>query len=164
MECGLAPRLGIVRMASWLSIVGLELSARAYPGGRPVRDAAHLALLERLRMSLHPSLRWRTEVPMPSAGDGRAWDAVVVGYGWSIGVEAATRPIDIQAVERRVALKARDSGVERTILLLSRSRHNRDLLRAADGSIRAAFPGDGPRTLELLHAGVDPGGSAVIVL
>lgn len=164
MECGLDQALGIVRMSSWLAIVGLELSARAYPGGRPIRDAAHLALLERLRTSLHPSLRWRTEVPMPSAGDARAWDAVVIGRGWTIGVEAETRPTDIQAVQRRIALKVRDSGVERAILLLSRSRHNRDLLRTLDGSLRASFPGDGLRTLELLRAGVDPGANAVIIL
>src|SRR5687767_6720098 len=57
--------------------VGLEVVVRAYPNGPAVRDRAHAALLERLRSRLHPALRWSTEVPLPSAGDMRAWDAMI---------------------------------------------------------------------------------------
>ncbi len=52
--------------------LGLEPSVRAYPVGDPIRDRAHLELLERLRARLPPTWRWRTEVPLPGpAIDGR---------------------------------------------------------------------------------------------
>ena len=47
---------------------------------------------------------------MPDRRDLRGWDAVVVAEGWADPVEAETRPTDLQALQRRVALKQRDSG------------------------------------------------------
>jgi transcriptional regulator with XRE-family HTH domain len=167
IERGLVP-LDVVRASTLLAVVGLELSVRAYPTGQPIRDRAHAALLDRLRSRLHAGLSWRTEVPLPIPGDLRAWDAVIrtgprIAPGWALAVEAETRPRDIQALERRVALKMRDSGIEAVILLLADTQHNRQLMRA-HRSFVDGFPVPGSRAMELLGAGVFPGGSAVVRL
>jgi transcriptional regulator with XRE-family HTH domain len=164
IERGDAGDLGIVLASEVLAAVGLELSLRAYPAAGPVRDAGHLALLSRFRALLHPSLHWSTEVPLPNAGDLRAWDGFVRGRDWRCGVEAETRPRDLQALQRRLALKARDGGVEWVILLLLGSRHNRALLREHGARLRTQFPVPGSRALQRLQRGQPPGGSAVILL
>jgi len=163
IEHGLAPNLTIVQASTILAAVGLRLGARAYPAAQPIRDEAHLALLGRLRACLHPSLGWRTEVPLPIRGDLRAWDANVIGDHWLIGVEAETRPNDAQALRRRIALKQRDGGIEHVILLLADTRHNRELVRAHAADFADDFPLAGRRALELLRAGVDAGGSSIVL-
>jgi hypothetical protein len=104
-------------------------------------------------------------VPFPNAGDLRAWDAIVTGFQPAIRcvVEAETRPSDEQALARRLGIKRRDGQVDRLILLLSDTRHNRAFLRGAVG-LRASFPVGGPRAMELLHAGAEPGGDAIVLL
>lgn len=164
IERGHAGGVSIQRASELLAVVGLELAVQAYPSGEPLRDRAHAALLGRLRARLHASLRFLTEVPFPNPQDRRAWDAVVVGPSWRHGVEAETRPRDRQALERRLALKLRDGDVTNMTLLLLDSRHNRAFLRASGDALREAFPVPGGRALELLAVGVDPGGSAIIVL
>lgn len=164
IERGLTRGLPIQQASELLAVVGLELSIRAYPSGEPLRDAAHAALLERLRRRLHPSLRFRTEVVFPDPQDRRAWDAVVIGAGWRHGVEAETRPRDRQALERRLALKLRDGDVTHMTLLLLDSRHNRAFLRAHGDVLRETFPVQGTRVLELLMAGLDPGGNSIVLL
>jgi hypothetical protein len=154
----------VLQLARMLAVVGLELSARAYPAGQPIRDAGHLALIQRLRTRLHASVRLRTEVPFPGAGDLRAWDAVILGREWSLPVEAETRPTDVQALIRRLAIKARDGAAEHVMLLLLDSRHNRDLFRAHRSALVERFPVPGPRAMELLGVGVNPGGSAIVLL
>jgi transcriptional regulator with XRE-family HTH domain len=76
---GKSPDLSIAQAATLLASVGLDLAVRTYPTGRPLRDQSHLDLLERLRLRLHRSLGWRTEVPVAGGADLRAWDAVVRG-------------------------------------------------------------------------------------
>jgi hypothetical protein len=49
-------------------------------------------------------------------------------------------------------------------LLLLDSRHNRDFLRAHGDILAERFPIPGRRTVELLRAGANPGGSSVILL
>jgi transcriptional regulator with XRE-family HTH domain len=164
IERGQSGGITILQASMMLSAVGLELSVRAYPRGEPLRDAAHVALLDRLRIKLHRSLRFTTEVPFPSPDDRRAWDAVIRGAGWRYGVEAETRPRDRQALERRLALKLRDGDVGAMALLLLDSRHNRDFVRAHHEALSDRFPIASRRALELLTAGVNPGGSSVILL
>ena len=164
IERGLVSAPDLEALAILCASVGLELSIRAYPAGDPVRDAAHLALLARFRTRLHPSVRWRTEVPLPIQGDLRAWDAVLAVDGRSMGVEAETRPRDVQALERRLALKMRDGAMGSVIVLLSATRSNRLLLRAHGDALAESFPISGVRALELLRAGVHPGGSAIVLL
>jgi hypothetical protein len=163
-ETGHVPDVGIVRMATMLSVVGLELWARAYPGGTPVRDAAHAELLARFRARLHPSLGWDHEVPLPRIGDLRGWDGFVHGRSWRYGVEAETHPTDGQALTRRIQPKIRDGDVDGVILVLAATRHTRAFLAAAADLLAPLFPVRGPRALQLLHVGIDPGGNALVVL
>lgn len=164
LEHGLLEDVGIIRMAQVLAVLGLELSARAYPGGQPLRDAGHARLLARFRALIHPSLGWATEVPLPIAGDRRAWDGMVRGPGWRYGTEAETHPTDAQALGRRTELKLRDGHVDGVLLVLPDTRHVRLFLTAAMDVLMPSFPVPGRRAIELLRAGIDPGGNSVIVL
>lgn len=110
IERGQVPTLSIEQACRLAAAVGLDLGARLYPGGHPVRDAGHAALLGRLEARLHPSLAMPREVPLRIRGDLRAFDAVIRGRGWDQPVEAETRPMDGQALERRIELKLRDAG------------------------------------------------------
>ena len=169
-ERGLSPNVSIAAVAQLLEVVGLELSARAFPGSGPIRDAAHIRLLEAFRARLHRSVRWATEVPLPTLGDQRGWDAMISmpakipKPGWRYGVEAETSPRDAQALDRRIQLKARDSGMDGTILLLPDTRAARLFVQGAGAHLRATFPVSGRRALELVGAGVDPGGSAIVTV
>lgn len=85
---------------------------RLYPVGPPIRDAAHVALLSRLRGLVAPAFRWRYEVALPISGDGRAFDAVLELGPLRIGVATESRLRDIQALRGREQLKRRDAGVD----------------------------------------------------
>ena len=145
------------------AVVGLELRVRAYPAGDPIRDAGSQRLINRLRVRLHPDLAWLTEVPLPILGDLRAWDATIRGAEWRLAVEAETVLDDIQAVERRLALKQRDGQIDQVLLVLADTRRNRRAMASAP----AAFPGfsrDARHVLRALAGGVDPGTSAIVLL
>ncbi|MDQ3128594.1 MAG: hypothetical protein M3Q66_09105 [Chloroflexota bacterium] len=129
-----------------------------------MRDVAQLALLSRFTTLVHPSIRSADEVPLKIAGDRRAWDRVLTGRDWSIPVEAETRLRDVQALQRRVALKMRDDGVDRMIVLVANTRHNRDVLRLHADSFAEAFPLTGREALAALRSGRRPAASAIILL
>jgi transcriptional regulator with XRE-family HTH domain len=143
--------------------VGLDARIRAWPGGDPIRDAGQARLLERLHRQLPAVLRWRTEVPLPIPGDLRAWDAMVSGPGWRLAIEAETVLGDIQAVERRLALKRRDGGIERVLVLVADTPRNRRA-RAAAPAAFADLPGRPREILAALRAGRDPRASALVFL
>jgi hypothetical protein len=152
-----------------LAAVGLQLSASAFPVGPAVRDAGQLALLSRLRARIHASLRWSEEVPVlelpaPGVSDQRAWDAGIDGQGVLVRVDAETHVGDLQAVERRVALKQRDSRVGCVILLLADTKHHRDLLAVAGTGLRNRYPVPQRTALRALRMGRSPGGNALILL
>jgi transcriptional regulator with XRE-family HTH domain len=144
-------------------VVGLQLAASLHPNGDPVRDKAQLALLERFRPRLHPNLLWRTEVPMPIAGDLRAADGMIEGGFGTILVEAETRLTDLQAVERKARLKQRDLGADRLILLVADTPNNRRVLDLHP-EIRERFPIGTRKCLAALARGEDPGGDCFVVL
>lgn len=164
LERGAAHNLPVLDLARALAVVGLDLHIRAFPGGRALRDQAHLELLERLRVRLSPLARWRTEVPLPNPGDRRAWDALILLPEVRVGVEAETRARDSQDLQRRLALKRRDGGVDHVVLLLADTRHNRRFLRLAGQGLWSEFPIPGDVALQRLAAAEDPGGSAIILL
>jgi len=116
IERGALLHVALEDIALLSAVLGLEPSLRIYPVGDPIRGAAQRALLERFRARIHPSLGWRTEVPLPIHGDRRAWDAVIRGNGFMVGVEAETRLHDVQALGRRLAFKRRDGAVDGLIL------------------------------------------------
>lgn len=143
-------------------VVGLDVVIRTFPRGNPLRDAGHARLLERFRRRLHEGLRFRTEVPLPIIGDLRAWDAVVVGQGWQVPVEAETVIDDGQALGRKVALKLRDGGFDHLILLVADTPRNRAALEATP--LRDSFPLSGRSILSALREGRDPGASGLVIL
>ena len=140
--------------------VGLDLVLRTYPRGDPIRDAGHARLLSRFRDELHSGLTWRTEVPLPIAGDLRAWDAVIGGSGWQVPVEAETVVDDIQALDRKLALKLRDGGFDHVVLLLADTPRN----RAASPHLQRTMPLDTRTVLAALRQGMDPGASGLVIL
>ena len=164
MERGLSPNLSIARLTQAAAVVGLDARFRAYEGGPPLRDRAHVALLERFRARLGPDVGWSTEVPLPIARDQRAWDGLARAPGLRVGVEAETRARDAQALKRRLELKQRDGGVDRVVLLLADTRHNRSFLRAAGRGFLDGFPIPGAVALDRLVRAVDPGGNAIVLL
>ena len=162
--------ISLPRLSALLAVVGLDFSARAYPGGPAIRDRAQLALLERFRVRLHPSLRWRTEapvvgVPTSTTVDQRAWDAAVDSAGWALRVEAETRLHDVQALQRRIALKQRDSGAGViAVLLVSDTRANSAAIHLANAAVMSQFPVSGRLAMQRLSRGETPGGNALVVL
>jgi hypothetical protein len=153
-----------VVVAQYLSVVGLELSARAYPVGGGLRDASQLRLLGKFKPLVSPPFLWLGEVPMPTRGDLRAWDAGLVRDGLRIGVDAETRIRDAQALDRRVMLKLRDSGWDRAVILIAATRANRGVLREFGDALRSNFPVPQADALAALAQGADPGGNCLIVL
>ncbi len=164
IELGLAPRVSYETLAVIASVLGLDLPLRAFPSGDPIRDAAQLALLAKLRIRLGEGLAWRTEVPLNAPGDRRAWDAVIVGHGWQLPVEAESRVRDVQACLRRIALKRRDDGRDIVILLVADTRHNRRVFRLVAPDVAVEFPVRGAGALASLTAGQRPAGSAIVLL
>jgi transcriptional regulator with XRE-family HTH domain len=144
--------------------VGLDLVVRAYPDADPVRDAAHVGLLERLRRRLPAETRWRTEVPLPIPGDRRAWDAIIDHGGTVTAVEAETRLADLQAVERRIALKGRDGGSTRMVILVADTAANRAALAVGREALRHDYPLDTREVMAALAAGRQPGANGIVIL
>ena len=164
IERALVPGVGLVTLARLCAVVGLDLSARAYPGGSPIRDSRHARLLDKLRRLLHLALGWALEVPLPNLGDQRAWDALIRGDGWRYGVEAELNPLDGQALIRRLNLKQKEGGVDGVILLMPDTRQTRQFRREFAGDLQTAFPIPARLALVRLANGLDPGGNAIIIV
>jgi transcriptional regulator with XRE-family HTH domain len=155
--------IGLIRATLISSVLGVDLSVKTYPGGPPLRDQAHAALLVRFERRVPSVWRASHESPIPIRGDQRAWDLRLDGPV-SIGVEGETRPTDLQAVERAIHLKQRDSAVTRTILLISDTERNRALLRVVLPVLRGSFPLSTREMLQALREGRDPGANGLVVL
>lgn len=157
VEHGEARWLSVVAASRIAAAAGLELRVRAFPAGSPIRDIAHVELINRFRARVSPSFRWFDEAPV-GAGDQRALDVLLIGAGVRIGVEAETRVRDVQALTREVELKRRDANLDRCVLPLLRS------LRSAETTLRRTFPGATRSTLNALARGRDPGVDAILLL
>ena len=163
VENGQAPWLTLIHASEMLSAVGLELWAKAYPVGPPLRDAGHLRLLAQFEARLPPTLRCEREWPIPQDGDRRAIDLVVRGLPVRIGVEAEMVLGDLQALERDINLKQRDANLDRMVLLVRGSKRNREILRGAD-ALRRALPAHTRRVMSALAVGRDPGTNGIVLL
>jgi transcriptional regulator with XRE-family HTH domain len=145
--------------------VGLAPAFKAYPAGPLVRDAASLALMARFEVLPAPPLRMRREVPIPLAGDLRAWDARIEGREGNASIEAESRIHDAQALERRIALKVRDDpGAGVVILVVNDTAHNRRVLAEHREALRAQLPLDGSAIARALRAGRIPPASGIVML
>ena len=100
---------------------------------------------------------------MPIHGDLRAWDERLNGPA-SIGVEAETRPSDLQAVERSMSAKKRDSRVQRMMPLIPATERNMAPVRRHLPSLRQVFPLDTRTYMATIRDGRDPGADGLVVL
>lgn len=167
IERAALPSATVMQLARIGAVVGLDVRVRAYPGGSPLRDAGQIALLDRLRERLSRNLKMRTEVPLQIEGDQRAWDAVIVGFEPAadpLHAEGQTRLYDAQAQLRRIALKARDSGVDTVLVVIADTPRNRAAVRAAGSMLTEAYPIRPRAALSALAAGRHPGGSALVFI
>jgi transcriptional regulator with XRE-family HTH domain len=144
--------------------LGLALSLSAYPDGSPVRDAGQLRLEARYRVVVHGDLGWQTEVPMPIPGDRRAWDVVLTEGTRRAGCECEQRLGDIQALERRLALKLRDGAVDVLILVVADTAWNRRVVREHREALRELLPLDSREVLLALRAGRLPAANGLVFI
>jgi transcriptional regulator with XRE-family HTH domain len=149
-------------LAQHCAALGLRLSLKAYPEGEAVRDAGQLRLLQRFREELDGRFGWRSEVPVVGGGDSRAWDVVLDGPG-TIGIDAETRLRDVQAVQRRSELKWRDGGLDRLVLLIAATRHNRVVVREHRAALASTFPADTAEVMAALRRGLLPARNGIVV-
>jgi hypothetical protein len=144
---------------------GFNASLKLYPDGTKLRDEGQLRVLARFDRVVASPLHISREVQLPIADDLRAWDERLTDGRNSASVECEVRLHDIQAVERRIALKQRDdprAGV--VILLLADTVHNRRVLSEYREALRAQFPLDGGAVLRALRAGRIPTTSGILLL
>jgi hypothetical protein len=164
LECGRLALPTLEQLCRAARAVGLRPWLKLYPDDVPVRDAAQLPLLARFETLLAPPLRLRRGVPLPIASDLRAWDGRVTDGQRTASVEAESKLDDVQAVSRKIELKARDdpeAGV--VILLLNRTAHNRRVLAAHREALRGQFPLDGAAVARALRQGRIPAASGFIL-
>jgi len=155
----------VVHLGQWSAVVGLDLTIRAYPGGPALRDAGQLRILGRLRIAIGDGWTWRTEVPISAdPRDMRAFDAVLARGNRRVAVEAIGRLVDAQGQVRPIMLKQEASGIERVMLVLADSRHNRAALTGARPTVEPAFPASARHALAALRAGELPNANAVVMV
>jgi transcriptional regulator with XRE-family HTH domain len=150
-------------LARHAAALGTRISLKVYPEGEPVRDAGQLRLLRRFRARLPDTIAWRSEVPVGGYGDLRAWD-VVLDADLGVAVDAETRLHDIQALQRRCETKWRDSELDRVVLLVAATPHNRAVLREHRLALASTFPLDTAAVMRALTAGVAPPKNGIVVL
>jgi transcriptional regulator with XRE-family HTH domain len=164
IERGLVPNLSIDLAFRLAIAVGLDLSIRTYPGGARIRDIGQDRLLGRFRAIVAATITWRTEVAVGGLGDPRAWDAALAAGHHRVGVEAVVHLHDWQALDRRISLRRRDTGIEIVILVLADTRHNRAVLRELGRDLLANFPGSSRDAVAALRAGLLPQASTIILV
>jgi transcriptional regulator with XRE-family HTH domain len=163
IERGVEAGVSVQRLCLACAAVGLAFNGRSFLDGDPVRDAGHVALLSRARAVLPAGAPWRLEAPL-AGGDGRAIDAVTRLDGTPVGFEAETRLEDIQALLRRLGLKRRDGPIDRLVLVIADTRHNRAAVQAYAAELRTVLPIGPRRMLAALRAGECPSGDGYVVL
>jgi hypothetical protein len=100
---------------------------------------------------------------LPGDRELRAWDAVIRGRGWRLPVEAETVVTDVQALERKLALKVRDGGADHVLLAVADTRRNRRSLASAPAAF-ASLPLRSGQVLRRLRDGEDPGASGLVIV
>lgn len=143
VERALLPEVSLVLLATLFAVLGQNLSARPYPDGPPIRDVAHARLIARFRARLPGMIALRTEVPI-RIKDLRAWDGELRLGADSVRLEAETVLHDIQALDRRVALKMADDGADTVLLIVADTKRNRRILREFRELLRGRYPLDQP--------------------
>ena len=164
IEQGRARDVSLRSLNVIFTLLGMELSARPFPQGPPLRDAAHARLLERFRLRLATSVRMRTEVPLEGDRERRAWDGELEVRGETCKLEAETVLHDLQALDRRIARKMRDDGVNQVVLLVADTRRNRWVMREFQALIRERYPLSTREVMTALSSGRLPRASGCAVV
>jgi transcriptional regulator with XRE-family HTH domain len=126
------PNLSIRDAAVVASVVGLDLAARTYPGGDPLRDTAQARKVGELLRHVGRPLRYQTEVLLPprdGVPERRRWDVFITDGITEVGVEVEMRLHDAQAQTGRIRSKALGGGVARVLIVVADTRHNRRVLK-----------------------------------
>ena len=163
IERNARPRLTIDEASVVCAVLGLHLHVKAYPAGSPVRDAAQLRVATRLRPHVSERFIWRTEVAVGGHGDLRAWDVHLSGPA-RIGIDIETRLHDMQALQRRLELKLRDSDVDLVVLVVAGTRHNRRVVREHRAALLSTLPLDTAEVLAALRSGEAPRASGLVLI
>ena len=164
IERGDIGAVGLADLAQHGASVGLRLRARFHPIGGGLRDAAQLDLLRRFRARIGDRWSWHLEAPLRIPGDLRAFDAMLTKGDLQIAIEAITRLADAQAQLRAVTLKQRDGQVQRLVVLVTATHHNRRAVATAADILTTGFPLGTRATLRALAAGEDPGDNGIVLL
>jgi transcriptional regulator with XRE-family HTH domain len=164
LERGVGPVPDIVTAARIARVVGLDLSVRCFPAAGPLRDEAHVRLVQRFLGELPASVGRRLESPVQIPGDQRAWDVLLTVGGRRIGVAAETRLRDIQALLRREQAKARDDLVDTLLLVVADTHANRRALREAGEALATELPLINRTVLAALRRGDAPTTSGIVVI
>ena len=165
-ERGKIRHLSVLDAGRTAAVLGLDLVVRTYPGGPPLRDAAHAVRLGRLLSHVRAPMRSRVEVPLPEVSgrsEPRSWDAMLYCDHRRTAIELEMRIRDVQATLRRHALKRRDDPVHGFLLVVAATRSNRRVLAEHED----LFP-DLPRlstrrVLESLERGEHPPSGIVLI-
>jgi transcriptional regulator with XRE-family HTH domain len=166
IEAGSVETLTIMELNRIATVLGLDASVRLYTGGSPVRDRAHAERLRSILAHAAPPLTFRTEVPLPTNGDRReqrAWDSVLFGRGERTAIEMEMRLRDVQALERRLALKRRDDPTDRFLLAIADTRTNRRIVEEFGRTIGGLTRIRRSDVLTALAAGRHPSTGLVLV-
>jgi transcriptional regulator with XRE-family HTH domain len=164
-ERGLATAQRADVVAAVAAAVGMRARLRVYPDGEPLRDAAQVAMFNAFRRRLPAGLPLRAEQPVTQdPADRRAFDALLILPGCRCGIEFISRFHDCQAQLRQLHLKQRDGAVDRLILVVKATHHNRRVLRAAADVLAATLPVGTRQVWRSLSAGRDPGANGVVLL
>jgi transcriptional regulator with XRE-family HTH domain len=94
IERGKLARLSIETACRIGAVLGLDVSVRAYPGGRSIRDGGQAPRLQKFLECIGDPLRFRLEMPLPARGDRpeqRAWDVMLFGHNERTAVEFEAR-------------------------------------------------------------------------
>ena len=154
----------ITDLAQAGAALGLELAAGFHPSGEPIRDAGQQALGRRFRALLAPAWRVTAEVLLPSPGDRRSWDLFLRLDSQRVGVELETRVRDVQQTARKVRQRERDGGVDRILIVLSASAHNRRVLPELVEALGSEFTTSPRVILRALREGRPIPGSGLILV
>lgn len=163
LELGQVASIDLKVACILFAILGQRLTVKGWPVAEPMRDAGQLKLLDRFDARVPPIWRRTRESVMPIHGDLRAWDERLDGP-ISIGIEAETRPNDLQAVERSMSAKKRDSRVQRMALLIAATERNLALIRTHLPALRQTYPLDTRAFMAAIRDGLDPGADAFVLL
>lgn len=152
-------RLSIETACRTGAVLGLDLSVKAYPGRRSIRDAGQGLRLKKLLESVAEPLRSQLEMPLPAREDRpeqRAWDMMLFGHGERTAIEFEARLYDLQAQLRRLRLKHRDDPVDHLLIVVADTPANRRVL-AEYSDLLADFPRlRTDNVLRMLSAGQHP--------